>query len=348
MAESIGGGGEDAVRRADERAPTLSVVVITHNERERIDACLASVFEACESLGPVEVVLVDSRSTDGTVEQARDHPVTIRQLPEEPPVTPSAGRYVGTATTTGDLILFVDGDMILEEGWLEEACRRVHTDPDLAGVDGHLEEPGGEEPGGEEERPVDVLRGVALYERDALASVGGFDPHLRAMEDIDVSFRLDAAGYDLRRLPDVVASHPPRNPDGERRRRWNRGYYHGRGELFRKYLTRPGLFARLTYRTRLHFGIFAWASAGPLATITAGKRGFAAWAAATIAGIAVVARAQGTDWTADKLAAAGPVLAGTVLGFPVTWPSPDEYALEDVQTVQTDPQTAGTETVRVT
>lgn len=350
MAESTGDGGEEVLQSTGEHEEMLSVVVITHDERERIDACLESVFEACEPLEDFEVVLVDSRSTDGTVDVASRHPITILQLPSEPVVTPSAGRYVGTAATDGDLVLFVDGDMILEDGWLEGACRRIRADPTLAGVDGHLDEPSADDVGvaGTDDEPVDVLRGVALYERAALAAVGGFDPFLQSMEDIDLSFRLDAAEYDLVRLGDVVASHPPRNAEGERGRRWKNGYYHGRGQLFRKYLTRPRLFARLAYRTRLFLGPLAWLAVAPVATAAAGKRGLAAWTAATVAGLAGVVHRQGTDWTADKFVAAGPVLAGTALGFPGERQVPSDYPLDDVETIQTGPSTAEREPVHAT
>lgn len=328
MSESTGDGGE-GVRPG---RPTLSVVVITHNERERIETCLESIFAAIEGLESVEVVLVDSRSDDGTVELAREFPIEILRLPAEPAVTPSAGRYVGTTATDGDLVLFVDGDMVLADDWLADACQRVQSDPDLAGVDGHLRAPGAET-----DEPVDVLRGVALYDRRALETVGGFDPFLAAMEDIDLSFRLDDAGYDLVRLGDVVASHPPRNPDGERRRRWRRGYYEGRGQLFRKYSTRPRLFARLAYRTRLYLVPPAWASTAPLARRVGGTRGLVVWLLATVGGLAVIAGRQGTDWTADKLVATVPVLAGIALGLGRERRSPAEYPLDAVETVQSTP-----------
>lgn len=332
MAEPIGAGdGSGAGPQGGE--PAVSVVVITKNERERIGACLDSVFAACDPLESFEVVLVDSRSTDGTVEVAAEYPITVLQLPDEPAPTPSAGRFVGTAATSGDLVLFVDGDMVLEEGWLGRACERVRADPRLAGVDGHFDAADVDEA-----RPTDVLRGVALYDRSALADVGGFDPFLRSMEDIDLSYRLAAAGYRLLRLGEVVATHPPRNAEDERDRRWANGYYHGRGELFRKYLARPRLFARLLYRTRLYAAVLAWAGAGAASASRARAKGLAAWTVGTLAGLLGVSALQGRDWTVDKLASCAPVFVGTALGFAGRQPRREEYPLARVETVRTAPE----------
>jgi len=315
-------------RGRSEREPTLSVVVITYNERDRIEACLQSITDACASLDAVEVVLVDSRSSDDTVDLAREFPVTILRLPATPDTTPGAGRYVGTAATAGDLVLFVDGDMILEDDWLVDACRRVRETPSLAGVDGYLTEPVAEEA-----RPIDVLRGVALYDRAALTEVGGFDPFLHGLEDIDVSYRLDAAGYDLCRLPRIVARHPSRETT-DRRRRWANGYYQGRGELLRKYVTRPRLFGRLCYRARLYLLIAGWVALGPLLSVGAGSTGLIAWALGSGLGFTAGAAIQGIDWTVNKLIASALVMGGIAAGFPGTHASPETYPLDAVETIQ--------------
>lgn len=332
MPASIGTAGGGRARGATVADWTLSIVVITYNEVDRIGGCLDSVFAACEPFAGVEVVVVDSRSTDGTVDVAREYPVTVLRLPAEPAVTPGAGRYVGTAATSGDLVLFVDGDMELTEGWLEGACWRVRSTPTLGGLDGHLNESTADTDGS-----TDVLRGVALYDRDALAAAGGFDPHLQAMEDIDVSYRLAAAGYDRLRLAAVVANHPVPDAARDRARRWANGYYHGRGDLFRKYLGRPRLFGRLAHRTRLYFAMLAWLVVGVGALVAAGAVGGVAWGAVSLVGLAGTSAVMGVEWTADKVASCGPVVAGTVLGFPGRHPAPAEYPLEAVETVTAGP-----------
>lgn len=119
------------------RPPTLSVVIVTRNEAEHIDDCLSSVFDLCRDGPPFEVILVDSNSTDDTIELAAEHPITILQIPDDDLASPGAGRYVGTHHASGEYILFVDGDMEVVDGWLDDALELVQRES-TAGVTGHL------------------------------------------------------------------------------------------------------------------------------------------------------------------------------------------------------------------
>lgn len=103
---------------SDSRA-TLSVVVITHNEEDRLGACLESVRWADE------IVVVDSRSTDGTRALAasfgarvieRDWPGYVEQ------------KNFALEQATMDWVLCVDADERVSEP-LAEAIRRVLAFP---------------------------------------------------------------------------------------------------------------------------------------------------------------------------------------------------------------------------
>ena len=119
--------------------PTLSVVVVTRNESGNIDACLSSVLDLCSDGPPFEVILVDSNSSDDTISRAAEYPVTILQIPTDDLSSPGAGRYVGTHHASGDYVLFVDGDMEVVDGWLEDALDLIQRGS-IAGVTGHLNE----------------------------------------------------------------------------------------------------------------------------------------------------------------------------------------------------------------
>jgi mycofactocin glycosyltransferase len=51
---------------------------------------------------------------------------------------------------------------------------------------------------------------VLVVRREALEAVGGFDPDLRHGEDVDLVWRLVAAGWTVRYAPAVTATHPTR------------------------------------------------------------------------------------------------------------------------------------------
>lgn len=310
--------------------PTVSVVVVTRNEAAHIDECLTSVLELCRSGPAFEVILVDSNSTDDSVARATEYPVTVLRIPSDDLASPGAGRFVGSEHATGEYVLFVDGDMRLETDWLNRALRELDR-PDVAGVTGHLNDAAGVST----ESPVDALRGVALYDREALDEAGGFDPHLQASEDLDVGFRLAEAGYRLVRLPLVVASHPSHVSLGEPLRRWRQGYFQGAGAAVWKTSDDPRLFRRHLYSMRHSLAAMAWVTVGLVLLATgASRRSVLGWVGFTIAGIGGYAARTGPR----QLVVDGSSYLLTALGLAVAARSAgarrESFPLDSVELVQ--------------
>ena len=82
--------------------PRLSVIIIAFNEIHHIEACLASVSFADE------IVVVDSGSTDGTIERARELGARVTVTDDWPGFGPQKNRALDLAT--GDWILSLDAD----------------------------------------------------------------------------------------------------------------------------------------------------------------------------------------------------------------------------------------------
>jgi len=80
----------------------LSVVIITKNEATHIQACLESVAFADEW------IVVDSGSTDGTVEIAQAFGATVLETPDWPGFGPQKNRALDAAT--GEWVLSMDAD----------------------------------------------------------------------------------------------------------------------------------------------------------------------------------------------------------------------------------------------
>jgi len=199
----------------------LTAIVIARNEEARIGACLDACLRAIDRsrteglIQKGDVILVDSASTDRTVEIARRFPVSIVHLPPDWPLSAAAGRFVGLRHARGDLVLFVDGDYVLFPEWLAPAIRTLQSDPAVAAVCGKdLEEATGDSLLMRYEKAlVESLRGepaavpVGLYRRRALESVGGIHPFLRGAEDRDVAYRLRDAGLHLVRIDEDMGVH---------------------------------------------------------------------------------------------------------------------------------------------
>jgi rhamnosyltransferase len=110
------------------------VTVLTKNPGHEFRATLDAVFRQKYS-APFEVVIVDSGSTDGTLDLARQYPVSVRTIP---PAAFNFGRtrdYV-FSLTTGEFIVAISQDVVpAGHSWLENLVEPF-IDPDVALVQG--------------------------------------------------------------------------------------------------------------------------------------------------------------------------------------------------------------------
>lgn len=315
-------------------APQLSVVIIAYNEEDRIRECIESVFNACRDVDGFEVILVDSNSTDRTVEYATEYPITVLRIPSDDLTTPSAGRYVGTQVASAERILFVDGDMELTETWLPEAMVYLEAHDDVAAVEGCLNS--STQTGISE---ADKLGGAMLSDAEALDEIGGFDPYLRSNEDIDVGFRLRAAGYRLVRLPEVSVIHPEDDTISEPIRRWGHGYYIGQGQILRNRLGSPTILRWQLRRQRYKLGLLAWLSAGVVSLFVTPL--LLLWTLLSLLGFGIVASRRGVMRSVTILTAKTFGIAGLFIGLTRPIPPAEEYPLSAVEVVATGRTLAG-------
>ena len=94
---------------------TVSVVVPCYNARRWIRETLDSVFE--QDVSPLEVILVDDGSTDGSAEFVRERFPQVRVLTTQR-AGPSRARNLGTCHSRGAFIQYIDADDLLAPGKL--------------------------------------------------------------------------------------------------------------------------------------------------------------------------------------------------------------------------------------
>ncbi len=197
--------------------PSLSVVLVARDQAWNVDRLVGSVLAATDGM-PREVLLVDSASGDGTAEVAERHPVGVLRIAVGygARLTPAAGREAGVRHTTGDLVLFLDGDMELQPGWLAPALDVLRADASVAAVTGEVVDlppgapsPAPRTPAGTASGARDVARagGAGLYRREALLAAGGFDPWLHAEEEPDLCRRIRRRGGRVVLIETPVALH---------------------------------------------------------------------------------------------------------------------------------------------
>lgn len=227
--------------------PALSIIIITRNESKNISRCIESIAKEAVHYDAVEIILVDSASTDETVEIAGHYAINVLRLKSSWFLSAAAGRYIGTLYSRGDWLLFLDGDMALAGGWLEKAMGYIQ-EPMVGGISGNIRDvytQNGHVTGtrdyfhNPEGGAVEAMDfgGAALYSRSAMEKTGGFNPFLKSDEEPELCLRLRAAGYKLIRLPDLMALHyciPSTSLAGQiRRARLN--YFIGFGQISRAY-----------------------------------------------------------------------------------------------------------------
>lgn len=104
------------------QAPSISLIIPTHNRREMMDDLLRSI--AGLSKKPEEVMVVDDGSA--TPYQAPSLPgLDVRVLRHDSPTGPGKARNTGVHASTGDILLFTDDDCIACDGWIESMTERL-------------------------------------------------------------------------------------------------------------------------------------------------------------------------------------------------------------------------------
>ena len=185
--------------------PSVSVVIPSYNYEQTLGRCLDAVL--VQTCRPIEVIVVDDHSTDGSLLLARGFPVTVLMTPRNAGV--AAARNLGAHHARGDIVFFVDADVVLDPGAIDAAIVEMKTDPSIVSVCGIYEPiPLVRHSFWEECRSLqayawrisslgDVSAGffsLGAIRNDAFRAVGAFNENLRQTEEIDYGERLRRVG----------------------------------------------------------------------------------------------------------------------------------------------------------
>ena len=194
------------------------IVVIGRNEGDRLLVCLEALARC--GADPDKVVYVDSGSSDGSVERARDRGVHTVVL--EAPYTAAKGRNAGYRFLLGRhpalvALQFVDGDCEYTPGWLEVATAALLNDDSIGAITGHQRE----------RHPeatiyntlvdvewtgvigdIDSCAGNVMIRAAVLEATGGYNQDLIAGEDPELYVRIKkVTGKRLVRIDEPMCLH---------------------------------------------------------------------------------------------------------------------------------------------
>ena len=271
---------------------SATVAICTRNRGAMVAECVRSVL----ALDPPDfkVLIVDQSDDEKTSLAAAEAAGGDRRLEiiRTRTVGLSVARNLAAGHATSDVIAYTDDDCAVDRGWLEAILSEFEVDR-VDAVFGRVVPPGFTSRRGVEvafkastdraiyQRPTPpwhVGHGASMAVRRAsLLKIGGFDNSLGAgtsfpaADDLDVAYRLAAAGGWLAYTGAAVAYHKDWR-DWRSRRRVERGYGVGAGATFMKYL-RCGdlygakLFLRWTWELgvrRVGAGLLKWRSTRPM------------------------------------------------------------------------------------
>src|SRR5262245_29814055 len=198
--------------------PKISVVVCAYNAADTIEDCLSSLERL--TYPDYEIIVINDGSRDATAAIAARHPAV--KLVDIPNGGLSAARNVGLMEATGEIIAYTDADTRVDPDWLTFLVQPFLTS-DVVGSGGPNVVPPDDPPvaqciarapGGPthvllDDRIAEHVPGCNMaFRRDALVAIGGFNPvFLRAGDDVDVCWRLQARGWKIGFAPAALVWH---------------------------------------------------------------------------------------------------------------------------------------------
>ncbi len=198
----------------------ISVIVPVLNGGEDLRRCLHALQASDRTAD--ELLVVDDGSTDATpeiAEAAGAIVITVRQGPRGP----AFARNLGVSHATGDIVAFVDADVVVKPDALGRIEANFAEEPDLHALFGSYDD---SPRGGLVARYKNLLHhythqfgrrdawtfwaGLGAIRREVFLEVNGFDAESYArpcIEDIELGVRLKEAGYRIGLRPDVQGTH---------------------------------------------------------------------------------------------------------------------------------------------
>jgi glycosyltransferase involved in cell wall biosynthesis len=214
---------------------TISVIVVTYNDREKLLACLDSLEGQTWPRQRTEIIVVDDGSTDGTADAVRQrHPEVILVVKENSGADNS--RNHGIDKASGDIVALIDADCTAPADWLQNIANGLeeHHNPVVGGrilhPDGFWARMIGLSDFGEFQpltpKTVSNIPTCNMGIRREIFDRFRFDETARIGGDVLFACQLQDAGIRLQYDPRIRVDH---HPDAGRRAFFDRARRYGAG-----------------------------------------------------------------------------------------------------------------------
>ena len=209
----------------------ISVVIPTYNRIDTLAQVLPTLVAQTQDASSYEIIIADSNSSDGTAAYVSElsaslGPDRVRHLPG-PYSGRAAARNAGIAAARAPVVLFTDADILASPRLLERhlAGHRAANGRRVAIVGCELQVRSLDDYRAQRDRPetrkplhpssrtrvswLYFLTGNASVRRDDLDAAGKFDESFTGYghEDLELGYRLEKSGVELRYDADAVNYH---------------------------------------------------------------------------------------------------------------------------------------------
>ena len=200
--------------------PRITVIVPFCNAASTLGACLEAIRSASPPFD--EVIAVDDGSVDNCVEICAQKQVRVLRM--ETRSGPAAARNRGARAADGDLLCFLDADVVTEPDNAEKIARCFQADSELAAVFGSYDTSPGDPRFVSQYRNLlhhvvhqhanvearTFWAGCGAVRRDVFLEIGGFDAQRYpepSVEDIEFGLRLHRRGHRIRLEKSLQVKH---------------------------------------------------------------------------------------------------------------------------------------------
>ncbi len=198
----------------------ISIIIPVHNGSRYLEKCLSSITRS--SHGSYEMIVVDDGSTDGSAEIARSHGAIVLKLPHQS--GPAAARNFGSKQAKGNILFFVDSDIVIKKETIARVIRGFDKNPDVVAIFGSYDESPEEQDffsqfknlqhhyvhQSSRAEAVTFWAGCGAVRKEIFDHISGFDEERYSrpcIEDIELGFRLKRMGYRILLDKDMQVKH---------------------------------------------------------------------------------------------------------------------------------------------
>jgi glycosyltransferase involved in cell wall biosynthesis len=188
----------------------ISCIVPVYNGERYLGEAIESILK--QSYRPIEIIIADDGSTDGTASIAAGYGKQVCYV-RQSNAGPAAARNLGMSVATGEFVAFLDADDVWPLEKLDRQLARFRARPELGFCVAHVQNFWIPELIEEEKQFRDhriskalpgYVTGTLLARRDCFNAVGEFNSEITHADDTEWFLRAAEQGAIMELLPDVL------------------------------------------------------------------------------------------------------------------------------------------------